>query len=290
MALPIHKWLNKTYPRNYILRKPVIGTAIFAAFCFGFVTLYKPLQIHEARTFGLQLTIAIYCLALSLPIIGLVEILKQFRFFSEAYQWNIFKELVSILIILAGMGIAVYIAGFIIETPADRLNLGTFADSMSNTFLIGIIPFGLLTVTNYRFLFVSDIAEDYKPENDSALLQYTEELIRIGSKLKKEEVSFFPGQFIYAESDGNYVVFHLDSEGKPVKKIVRNSINNVENQLLAIPFLMRTHRAFIVNLKKVHSKKGNTLGYRLKLAGTDAEIPVSRQNTHDFDLNLKKYL
>jgi DNA-binding LytR/AlgR family response regulator len=116
-----------------------------------------------------------------------------------------------------------------------------------------------------------------------------EELIHIESQLKKEDVSFYPGQLIYAESDGNYVVFYLDIDDRLQKKSVRNSITNIEGQLSSIPYLMRIHRAFIVNLRKVTVKKGNSLGYRLKLSGTDAEIPVSRQNTIAFDKNIRVY-
>jgi DNA-binding LytR/AlgR family response regulator len=71
----------------------------------------------------------------------------------------------------------------------------------------------------------------------------------------------------------------LISGDKVQKKVIRNSITDVEQQLAHIPYLARTHRAFIVNLKKIKSKKGNSLGYRLRLQGTEAEIPVSRNNT-----------
>ncbi|HDR51577.1 MAG TPA: LytTR family transcriptional regulator, partial [Mariniphaga anaerophila] len=55
------------------------------------------------------------------------------------------------------------------------------------------------------------------------------------------------------------------------------------------PFFVRTHRAFIINLKKIKSKKGNSLGYRLRLQGTDSEIPVSRNNTRNFSQLLKQF-
>ena len=60
MARWIDKWLNKNYPQNFIIEKPLIGTLIFLAFCFGFVMLYKPLDLHGARFFGLGLTMIFY--------------------------------------------------------------------------------------------------------------------------------------------------------------------------------------------------------------------------------------
>jgi DNA-binding LytR/AlgR family response regulator len=119
--------------------------------------------------------------------------------------------------------------------------------------------------------------------------QKPEEPIRIVSKLKKEELEFFPGQLLYAESDGNYVIFHLTIDNHVKTRVIRNSINNIEQQLSSVPYFIRTHRAFIVNIHMVSSQKGNTLGYRLKLSSVDIEIPVSRQKTREFDQLLKKF-
>ena len=114
-------------------------------------------------------------------------------------------------------------------------------------------------------------------------IQTHENLIKISSQLKKEELSFYPSQFLYAESDGNYVVFYLNKDNLVKKEIIRNSINNIEQQLSEIPYFLRTHRAFIVNLKKVRSKQGNTLGYLIKLSDIEFKIPVSRNNTKIFN-------
>ena len=102
-------------------------------------------------------------------------------------------------------------------------------------------------------------------------------------------MKFYSGQLIFAESDGNYVIFHLNVDNQIRKKTIRNSIGNIEQQLSSIQYYMRTHRAFIVNVKQVISQKGNTLGYRLKFNGIDTVIPVSRQKTRDFDQLLKQY-
>ena len=187
------------------------------------------------------------------------------------------------------MGIAIYFMGFLMEKPVNRWNLGTVLDSVLHVFLLGMIPFLFFTATNYRHLFAAEIVKTFTPGIDPPSGEKPEEMINIESQLKKEELSFYPSQFIYAASDGNYVVFYLEIDNHVRKKIIRNSINNIAQQLAEIPFVIRTHRAFIVNVKQVASQKGNTLGYRLKLRGTDDPVPVSRQNTHEFDQLLKQY-
>ena len=289
MRFKVSELLNKRYPQNYIIKNPFIGSLVFLGFCIFFFVIYKPLQVHESRFFGNELTVAIYCLIIAIPLFGLIRILKRIKYFSNPDEWTIFKEVIFIILSLWGIGMIVYFSGFLLEPPSQRWNLSTFFDSVFSAFLIFSVPLGFFSIINYRYLLVSDIIKQFNTHTFLSSPDPTEELIRIESQLKKEKLTFYPGQFIYAESDGNYIVFHLNIENQIKKKIIRNSISNVEQQLSAIPFFFRTHRAYIVNLKSVCSQKGNTLGYRLKLSGTDSEIPVSRQKTRDFDLILERY-
>jgi hypothetical protein len=258
-------------------------------FSFAFVTVYKPLKIQGARSFSLEFTMAVYSFSMSIPVIGIVKILKRIRYFSNVHEWTFLKEVISIALIMLGMGITLYLTGFIMEIPAHRWNLSTFFSSFMYAFLIGIIPFTFFSLLNFRYLFVTDTVQDFKPGSNPSVTKQPEECVRIESQLKKEELSIYPSQLVYAESDGNYVFFYLIVNDQFRKRIIRNSISNIEHQLSEFPFIMRTHRAFIVNIKQVISKKGSTLGYRLKLNGTNAEIPVSRQNTRKFDQIIKRY-
>jgi hypothetical protein len=271
--------INRSYPKNYIVKHPLAGSLIFAGITYLFVILYRPLQVHVARSLGFMMTILIYCIILVIPFYGLAILIGRTNCFSTTKRWTILKEVVSVLLILTGTGIVTYFMGFIIEEPANRWNWPTFADAFFTAFLICIVPLLFSTFLNSRFLFIPEINEDAKPPVEKT----GEELIHIESKLKKEELSFFPSQFIYAESDGNYVTFHIEIQGKTKEIMIRNSISNIEKQLSGIPFFIRTHRAFIINVTKVTSHRGNTLGYRLRLSGAEEEIPVSRQNSRSID-------
>lgn len=289
MAHGLLRWFNKQLPQNFLIRRPYIGTLILSLFTFVFIVLYKPLHVHGARSLSLGLTIGAYCCISYIFVLSSIKLLKLIPSFSREADWTILKEVTFILFILAVMGIAIYLAGFLIEAPSgNRWNIAVFLDSCRQAFLIGIVPFAFIALLNYRFLFYANTIQYYSQVSDQGKSDRPEELIRIASQLKKEEVSFYPSQLVYAESDGNYVIFHLILEVGSSKKMVRNSISNIEQQLASVPYLMRTHRAFIVNLRKVNTKKGNTLGYRLKLSGADIEVPVSRQKTRSFDKAIKE--
>jgi len=278
----IKELFSKRYPKNFLIRKPLIGTLAFFIFIFCFVVIYRPLQVHGARSFSFDSTMLLYCLIISASVFVLLVILKRMRYFLNE-EWTFLKEIVVDIIILVGISISTYFAGFIIEEPVPRWNFLTFFDSLRNALLLGIVPVSFFTVLHIRYLFTSETYHDFKPRNDYSKGNNTEGFINITSKAKKEELGFYPNQFVYAESKGNYVVFHLVIEDKPREVMIRNSISNIEQQLAAIPHFMRTHRAFIVNLKIVTSKSGNALGYRLKLTNSNSIIPVSRQNINKFD-------
>ena len=282
----IYHFLIKRYPQNYILKKPLQGSAIFLLFSFVFIMIYRPLGTHESRFLSYTLTMAAYC-----AIFTFIKLLKKSRFYSDTCNWTFLKEVSAIGIVLSVMGISVFAAGFFMEVPAARWNLATFIDSFLNSVLIGIVPFAFFSTINYRHLVTRDVLlqMDLLDKSEPAGEEKAP-LIKIASKLKKEELNFYPDQFLYAESDGNYVVFHLSDGKNERKEIIRNSISSISQQLSEFPWMYRTHRAFIVNLKKITAKDGNSLGYRLKLSGTNTEVPVSRQNVHDFDRLAENYL
>ena len=286
MATAVLKWLNKRLPQNLILKKPLLGTLILSAIWFVFITLYRPLGVRSARLSFVS-TMALYSLIQAISIYIAAKLLTRIPFFSKEREWTILKEALSIILMLFIVGVVIYFAGFIIQPPADRWNISTFLDSCEKAFLIGIIPFALFTLMNYRYLFFTEIEQYYDHLNYQKMNMPHEELVHINSQLKKDFLDFYPSQFIYCESDGNYVVFYLLVNGQCRKKMIRNSINNIEQQLIRIPYVMRIHRAFIINLKMIAEKKGNSLGYRLKIHNTDAEIPVSRNNTKNFDRKMK---
>jgi hypothetical protein len=282
----IDRWLNCYYPQSYFLRNPFWGTLVISLFFFGFTSLYKPFNVHATRVLSFEVTMAFYSFLSGIFMYLVVKILKISEYFSNDKEWTLFKEIISVLIILFALGVAIYFLGFLIESEpsVNRWNISTFLNSVGSAFLIGIFPLIFFTAINYRYLFSPVSGHDVgiiKVTKNENLL--SEGLIQISSQLKKEELNFYPDEFIYAESDGNYVMFYLIKNGVVKKEMIRNSINSIEQQLSHIPYFLRIHRAFIVNLNKVISKQGNTLGYLIKLAETESRIPVSRNNTGKFN-------
>lgn len=287
MRNKLKDWLLKKYPRNYLIENPLMGGAIIFVFSFTFLMLYRPLGTHASKSLNYAETMAVYSAGIGISIFLFARAIDFFKWFSVTREWTILKEMVSILAVITATGIVVWVIGFFVEIPADRLNLGTILNSAGTTFLLSIIPFLFFSALNYRYLMSNpdEYSQKYSPSSE----QRREALVHISSQLKKEELNFYPDELIYAEADGNYVIFHLIRDGCERKEMIRTSITRVENEMSTFPYFFRTHRAFIVNLNKIKSRQGNMLGYQLRLAGADFIIPVSRSNIKNFELTFSRF-
>jgi len=280
---PIKHLLLKPFPQTFLIHKPFWGAFTFFFILFTFIIIYRPLEVHQTAFLNFNLTVLIYCAIISLSELVVALIISRTNCFSKKGNWTVTNELLSLVMILAIIGISVYFAGFMLEAHSSRWNFSTFFDSFYRSVLIGIIPVILPSLLNIRYAFAPQNFQSYENKWQDKLKEVPEKIIQISSKAKKEHLSFSPSEFIYAESKGNYVIFHLIKQDKSVEVSIRNSITEIENQLVSISDFMRIHRAFIVNLKKITSRDGNALGYRLTLKDSDDIISVSRQKAREFE-------
>ncbi|WP_430973118.1 LytR/AlgR family response regulator transcription factor [Sunxiuqinia rutila] len=271
----------RPFPQNLLIRKPVWGALLFLAVLFVFIVAYHPLQVHETALLSFQLTVLAYCALIAMAELLVASAIARTNGFSPKGNWTVSSELLAVTLLLLGIGISTYFAGFVMEPASSRWNWPTFFDSFSRAVLVGLVPVLLPSLFNIRYAFAQETFQSYELRDQANDSQET--LIQIESKAKKEHLEFYPHEFLFAESQGNYVVFHLIKPDGPVAVSIRNSISDIETQLAAIPHFMRTHRAFIVNLKQITSRTGNALGYRLSLANCTDLIPVSRQNARQFE-------
>ena len=275
---------NRNYPRNYLFQKPVHGAFFAFATTLGFMLLYRPLNLNDNKILGFAGAMTVYSFLGCTTSLAMIILLKKIPSFSDKARWTLTKELLLIFICLSMMSLVIFASGFLIEIGGNP----DFLLSAKFTFLLGVLPYAVFTVRNFFHLFPEDATYIKQNFHESRSEILVEEKIHIESRLKSEELSFYPSQFLFAESEGNYVTFYLSVDGKVEKASIRNAISDIENQLHEVDFFFRTHRAFIVNLHQVGEKSGNVLGYRLKLNGIDKEIPVSRQNTKRFNERMKQ--
>lgn len=123
------------------------------------------------------------------------------------------------------------------------------------------------------FLTSSEVQEDDTTSKNST--HCPSQLITLEGSTK-ESVTLLPSDFLFAESEGNYVSIHYIDGGEANQAMLRTSMKNVIAILCENKDIIQCHRAYIVNLRYVASVEGRSSGIGLKLRHCEAVIPVSK--------------
>jgi DNA-binding LytR/AlgR family response regulator len=78
-------------------------------------------------------------------------------------------------------------------------------------------------------------------------------------------------------SADNYVEVFWEKDGEIKKKLIRQTLQNTEHQLITYPQIIRCHRTCLFNKNYVSKLNIYPQGYKMKLNFIEEEIPVSRQ-------------
>lgn len=146
----------------------------------------------------------------------------------------------------------------------------------------------LLPILSLIFLYKNKSLEyiiSILKEQNSALKQnvrnfkekVNDESIEIATSNKSEQFVFKHKDIIVVKSADNYIeVFYLINDTVE-KKLLRNTLKNVEHQLADHPDFIRCHRTSLVNSMHIVKLARNYGGYYLKMKYIEENIPVSRQ-------------
>lgn len=92
----------------------------------------------------------------------------------------------------------------------------------------------------------------------------------------KERLEMRADGLLYVEAEGNYVRIAYRDGNNVRQRLLRATMKQAEETVADCPFIVRCHRAFLVNVNAVVKVDGNSQGYRLLLEGCKEEVPVSR--------------
>ena len=150
---------------------------------------------------------------------------------------------------------------------------------LSRTCVLGFLPIAFITFFDYYQKVKSNLklANNILKNKKEFLEDSKEAAHQLSTDLKNETFSFSEHDFNYAIADGNYTdVCSLDEN--TLKKVTyRVTLSSFETQLKEASSIVRCHRSYMVNLKKVKNISGNAQGLKLELINQSEIIPVSRK-------------
>jgi DNA-binding LytR/AlgR family response regulator len=111
--------------------------------------------------------------------------------------------------------------------------------------------------------------------NETPLTQTKRNAIVLSGNTK-ETITLTPEDILYMEVAGNYLKITYLFNAEVKQRQLRATIAQVEQDLQPYPYLVRCHRAFMVNVLYITNVEGYSRGYRLSFRYTNDTIPVSR--------------
>ncbi len=201
-----------------------------------------------------------------------------FPSFYNEKSWNAGKQIFSILLVILLIGTGnMFYTGIFIES--FKPSAGRLLYFQLVTMAVAVFPVTFMILWNQIRLIKRNQKESEKIKDaiSSIPSQPVNAQLQLRSDNEKEVFAIEPEHLLFIESADNYSVIHYLKNSVLSRHILRSSLSRMELQI-SNPFILRCHRSYIVNLKKINSVSGNAQGYRLKPEATDVEIPVSRSH------------
>ncbi len=284
-------FLTRPYPINETLSHKLRSAFIPALFVFGFLFAFRPFGLHHFDNQSLAIVCAGYAVVTLLVVmLNVFLIVPLFTGIFDESKWNVWKEIVFILWIIFGVGLANSAYSLFIFN--DTFSIDYLITFQLITMMVAIIPVTLNVMTMQLLLArrnlkaAQDLTEHmhHKRRLDAVPGQQ----ITLRSDNKKEDLTLAASNLLFITSADNYIEVHYLEGETEKKKLLRGTLKNAREDLRKFTAFYRCHRAWIVNLDRVESVTGNSQGYRLIVKGTNIIIPVSRNLNEELNNRLAK--
>lgn len=278
--------LFRPYPLEAIRLRFMTATVV-SLFVYGLLALMQPFGLNLLQVENGAWIVLGYGLLVWVQLMVYYVLMPMLlpSVFDED-TWKTYKEMVWLSSILVLIGASV--AGYEDLITTRPLTFQSLAESMGKTFIIGVIPvMGMTFLNRYRVL-RNHLAEAKQIHGRLIMSGTTKEpynapqTIELTSNNKGEKFEGMLNDLLFIAALGNYVEIHYLKDGKPLKTILRTTLNAVNGQLSAHAQLFRSHRAYIINLKQVKDVDGNAGGYDVSFGLEGLTAPVAKRKTTEF--------
>lgn len=206
-------------------------------------------------------------------------------------KWNVFKSLCFQFWHILSIGTAnLLYAKFI---GGGQIGIYEIPGFLLTALAIGFFPITLSVFSAHAFLLrkhldsVREINERIvSSESRRGAREESQQAVVITSETGKERAEINLKDLLFIKSVDNYVEIYRTDGGLIKKKFLRSSLKRIEAGLKGHPFLLKCHRAFLVNVSNISRVTGSSQGYKLIFTGVEYPIPVSR----NYSKKLKKLM
>lgn len=275
--------LNEKLPRYLLGKYQLIGTVTFSVlFALVFLNIYIPFS--DTAWFGLGdsvmflLTVVFVAIAILILICSRIIMYKTRNIFSLTYASYTIWCLLEIAAVCSFYTWLTLDITAVSDEPVMKIFVrsllyGTIAIGIP--YLISGMYFAIIDKNNtIRLMNYENVVTDEPAKAESQNQKIT--LFDNSGTLK---LSLNPENLYYIESDDNYIkVWYTDSKGELKQYMLRCRLKTVEESFKGSA-LVRCHRKYVVNIKKVSMLRKESEGYVLDL-DNESIPPISVTKTY----------
>ena len=269
-------WLNSPYPLLQKAKYKWLFALLSGLFVFLFLIFFQPFGASQSIAYK-YIFLAGFGVAVFLGVATTYFILpKLFREFFRPEKWTIGKEILlqscCILIISAFNSIHNYNWWRDIDLYQTFLNFLIITISIGIFPIIGLIFFKERTLSKRNIERARLLSNQLPPAavEETITLQIQEESV------KESPIVMQLSQFVYAQSEGNYITIYYLDDSTLMHKLIRLSLKQLEIQLENLSQIKRCHRSYLINMQHITSINGNARSLTIQLEKVATSIPVSR--------------
>jgi len=263
--------LNERYPSPESGIRSVLTSLLFGLFIGSFLLYFRPFDLKNPK-YTVEI-VAFFGVIATFSDLFFTTVLTAIfpRLFAEKH-WAVKHQILFYLLILLTIASlnGLYI-NYINDFP---FRWGNYWWIINRTFILGFIPISFIVLVQYNRKLRTHLkqAQSLEPYIEQQAIDRVPLTFTIVTALK-EEISIPSHSFLFAQSDGNYVHLHLEGKTATMHRL---SLQSLESQF-EDRSLIRCHRSYLVNLKKIRLVKGNAQGLKVWVGSLEDPIPVSRK-------------
>ncbi len=277
-------FLNKPYPLYEMGWKRILVILSSGLFVSLFLIIFQP---FGTDTFDHPYKNAIlmgYSLAIIFSFLGFEFISRAiFPSYFKDEAWTVGKQIMySIPNVALSIAACYFYKQWIFGLHVSwqgLLGFYQFALPIASFVVVGWIILDYITkLKKYEQSANAIQVQDWQEEKTIPTSDNTTHTVLLQSQNGKEQFEVLAKELFYIQSADNYCrIFYWKGE-KLESNLLRNTLNQLSQQI-EDEWILRCHRSYIINLKKVKDITGNAQGYTLHLDGIDAKIPVARSKS-----------
>ena len=274
--------LSQPYPLH-TFEESVKKSIFFSIFLTLFLLVFRPFGL-EVYKYKESYLIAGYGLVTFLTTLFCDYISTHFlsQIFNEE-KWKVYKQLLYALVVLFLLGITNFIYAYLIG--AFPGTIAGFLKIQLYVLLSCIVPVTLVVLWRQNHLLKKNLLEAKQlsaelPASKIKPVAISESVIpkriAFAGENKNDAVAVAADKLLCIISRENYIEIVWQDEYKIRKSLLRSTLTRAEESLSSVNHFFRSHRSYLVNLKKVMAVDGNAQGYQLTVEGLVETVPVSR--------------